>query len=100
MIIYVVIQLGNVLVSTSLTDSDYKESWPMLFQKHFLLGTLLEVGGCTRPGDGVDGPDVMLVDQAKATLLQLEADVDIADICQQRYNVLRYSRHRNQRSEM
>ncbi|XP_041359463.1 protein inturned-like [Gigantopelta aegis] len=52
--------------------------------KHFLLGTLLEVGGCTKPPEEVTGPDVMLVDQAKATLLQLEADIDIADICETR----------------
>ncbi|XP_068947266.1 protein inturned [Petaurus breviceps papuanus] len=40
--------------------------------KHFLLCVLLEAGGCTSKAVGHPGPDCIYVDQAKATLLQLE----------------------------
>ncbi|XP_027710408.1 protein inturned [Vombatus ursinus] len=40
--------------------------------KHFLLCVLLEAGGCASKAIGHPGPDCIYVDQAKATLLQLE----------------------------
>ncbi|CAC5374341.1 INTU [Mytilus coruscus] len=42
--------------------------------KQFLLCTLLEAGGCSRPQKGNPGPHPFIVSQAKATLLQFEAD--------------------------
>ncbi|XP_043917607.1 protein inturned isoform X2 [Protopterus annectens] len=40
--------------------------------KHFMLCVLLEAGGCTSKAVGNPGPDCIYVDQAKATLIQLE----------------------------
>ncbi|XP_020844230.1 protein inturned isoform X2 [Phascolarctos cinereus] len=40
--------------------------------KHYLLCVLLEAGGCASKAVGHPGPDCIYVDQAKATLLQLE----------------------------
>ncbi|XP_052078320.1 protein inturned-like isoform X2 [Mytilus californianus] len=42
--------------------------------KQFLLCTLLEAGGCSRSQKGNPGPHPFIVSQAKATLLQFEAD--------------------------
>ncbi|XP_076118003.1 protein inturned-like isoform X1 [Mytilus galloprovincialis] len=42
--------------------------------KQFLLCTLLEAGGCSRAQKGNPGPHPFIVSQAKATLLQFEAD--------------------------
>ncbi|XP_067661219.1 protein inturned-like [Haliotis asinina] len=53
--------------------------------KHFLLGCLLEMGGCTQWGTGKMAPHPLYVDQAKATLLQLETDdVTMAEWCDER----------------
>ncbi|XP_046366033.2 protein inturned-like isoform X1 [Haliotis rufescens] len=53
--------------------------------KHFLLGCLLEMGGCTQWGAGKMAPHPLYVDQAKATLLQLETDdVTMAEWCEER----------------
>lgn len=40
--------------------------------RHFMQCVLLEAGGCASPAVGCPGPDSVYVDQAKATLLQLE----------------------------
>lgn len=46
---------------------------------------ILESGGCTKLTKGTPGPDPFFVDQAKATLLQLETEyVQMAHICEQR----------------
>lgn len=46
---------------------------------------ILESGGCAKQMKGTPGPDPFFVDQAKATLLQLETeDVEMAHICEQR----------------
>ncbi|XP_021366148.1 protein inturned-like isoform X2 [Mizuhopecten yessoensis] len=51
----------------------------------FLLGTLLETGGCARTIDGNPRPDPFYISQAKATLLQLETDdVAMAECCENR----------------
>ncbi|XP_069129430.1 protein inturned-like isoform X2 [Argopecten irradians] len=53
--------------------------------KNFLLGTLLEAGGCARTVDGNPRPDPFYISQAKATLLQLETDdVAMAECCENR----------------
>lgn len=41
-------------------------------QKHFMLCSLLEAGGCTSKAVGTPGPDYVYVDQLRATLFQLE----------------------------
>ncbi|KFQ05964.1 Protein inturned, partial [Leptosomus discolor] len=40
--------------------------------RHFMLGVLLEAGGCASKAVGNPGPDCIYVDQVKATILQLE----------------------------
>ncbi|XP_061164049.1 protein inturned-like isoform X2 [Saccostrea echinata] len=53
--------------------------------KHFLLGTLLEMGGCTKTRNIPLSPDPFYVSQAKATLLQFETDdVAMAQCCEKR----------------
>ncbi|KAL3880858.1 hypothetical protein ACJMK2_033064, partial [Sinanodonta woodiana] len=53
--------------------------------KHFILCTLLEAGGYASEAVGKPGPDLFFVDQAKATILQLEADdVNITERCEER----------------
>ncbi|KAK3577265.1 hypothetical protein CHS0354_030550 [Potamilus streckersoni] len=53
--------------------------------KHFILCTLLEAGGYASDAVGKPGPDLFFVDQAKATILQLEADdVNITEHCEER----------------
>lgn len=53
--------------------------------KHFLLATLLEMGGCTKSRNIPLSPDPFYVSQAKATLLQFETDdVAIAQSCEKR----------------
>ncbi|XP_056010504.1 protein inturned-like isoform X3 [Ostrea edulis] len=53
--------------------------------KHFLLGTLLEMGGCTKTRNIPLSPDPFYVSQAKATLLQFETDdVAMAQTCEKR----------------
>eukprot|EP00066_Takifugu_rubripes_P028361 XP_011617627.1 PREDICTED: protein inturned isoform X2 [Takifugu rubripes] len=41
--------------------------------RHFMQCVLLEAGGCASPAPASAGPDCIYIDQAKATLLQLEA---------------------------
>ncbi|XP_061848529.1 protein inturned isoform X2 [Colius striatus] len=48
--------------------------------RHFMLCVLLEAGGCASKVVGNPGPDCIYVDQAKATILQLEGiDVSIEE---------------------
>ncbi|XP_077984334.1 protein inturned-like [Glandiceps talaboti] len=51
--------------------------------KHGLLCLLLEAGGCAAKSVGNPSPDPFYVDQAKATLLHLEA-IDIPNSCENR----------------
>ena len=51
-------------------------------QKHFLLATLLEAGVCSQEALGRPGPHPLFVDQARATLVQLDADdVHMSSCC-------------------
>uniref|UniRef100_K1P4U3 Protein inturned n=1 Tax=Magallana gigas TaxID=29159 RepID=K1P4U3_MAGGI len=53
--------------------------------KHFLMATLLEMGGCTKSRNIPLSPDPFYVSQAKATLLQFETDdVAMAQSCEKR----------------
>ncbi|KAL8558106.1 hypothetical protein ACOMHN_055561 [Nucella lapillus] len=61
--------------------------WFMLIvgMKHFVLGTLLEAGGCSGRVGGMGGPHPLFVDQARATLVQLDTDdVRMSHCCQDR----------------
>ena len=54
-------------------------------QKHFLLATLLEAGVCSQEALGRPGPHPLFVDQARATLVQLDADdVHMSSCCHDR----------------
>ena len=48
-----------------------------------VLGVLLEAGGCAAAAEASPAPDPFYVDQAKATLLQLES-LDILSQCENR----------------
>ncbi|XP_078324273.1 protein inturned-like isoform X2 [Crassostrea virginica] len=64
-----------------------KGHWFLLLvgMKHFLLATLLEMGGCTKSKNIPMSPDPFYVSQAKATLLQFETDdVAMAQYCEKR----------------
>ncbi|XP_076467739.1 protein inturned-like [Babylonia areolata] len=79
--------------SPTATDSmpvGYREPearWFMLIvgMKHFMLATVLEAGGCSRGAVGKPGPHPLLVDQARATLVQLDTqDLHMSHCCQDR----------------
>lgn len=53
--------------------------------KHFVLATVLEAGGCSQKAAGRVGPHPLFVDQARATLVQLDTDdVHMSHCCQDR----------------
>ncbi|KAK7496525.1 hypothetical protein BaRGS_00012177 [Batillaria attramentaria] len=76
--------------SAAETNIGYQEPtarWFMLIvgMKHFLLATLVEAGGCSQEAVGRPGPHPLFVDQARATLVQLDTDeVHMSACCQER----------------
>ncbi|XP_063316141.1 protein inturned isoform X1 [Pelobates fuscus] len=80
--VYPIFHLGRC---SSPTLEEYSEPEARYFLlivglKQFMMCTILEAGGCTSKAIGNPGPDYIYVDQAKATLLQLETlDVNIED---------------------
>ncbi len=55
-----------------------------------MLAMVLEAGGCACPAKGYPTPDPFYVDQAKATLLQLEA-LDVFNQCEIRLELHTYT---------
>ena len=74
--------LPSVLVTMFVTVGLGDDVCP---QKHFLLVTVLEAGGCSQEALGKPGPHPLFVDQARATLVQLDADdVHMSSCCHNR----------------